>query len=232
MRNRAFRPIAAILSLLLAAVVPAQASPVPFADIVQIVGNGHTGVQDLRLRSVSQSSSTPTANNANNTTSSAASSSAASDTPSSLIATAGAVQQGTSGGNVETIQTGDISGTICDCGEIAVPGGGFAFPKLALLGLGAIPFAFIHGGNDRTPFEQPPINQPPPPTMSPTPPPTTTPTPPPTTTPPPAPIPEPATLLLFGSGLAALSVGARRRRTRSKMVNQSASLTGEVSADV
>jgi hypothetical protein len=42
-------------------------------------------------------------------------------------------------------ETGDISGTICDCGEIAVPGGGGGFPKLALLGLAAIPLAFIHG---------------------------------------------------------------------------------------
>ncbi len=61
MRNRAFRPIATILSLLLAAAVPAQASPVPFADVVQVIGGGgHAGVQDLRLRTVSQGNSTST----------------------------------------------------------------------------------------------------------------------------------------------------------------------------
>jgi len=207
MRNRAFCPIATILSLLLAAAVPAQASPVAFADVVHIMSDGRAGVQDLRLRTVSQSNQT----NSSSTDSNAA---ASGNAPSSLTGSAGtSAPQVSSGGNVETIETGDISGTICDCGEIPVPGGGGGFPKLALLGLAAIPLAFIHGSRDTPTFNQPPIAIPTP---------VSTPT-------PPAPVPEPTTLLLFGSGLAALSVGARRRYARSKMmVSQSASLTEEV----
>jgi len=210
MRNRAFRPIATILSLLLAAAVPAQASPVAFADVVQVIGGGHAGVQDLRLRTVSQSNATSTTDS---TASSGASSSTTSGNASSSLTAPGGVaiaRQDSSGGNVETIETGDISGTICDCGEIAVPGGGGGFPKLALLGLAAIPLAFIHGNKDTPPSENPP------PTGQPTPPQT--------------PVPEPTTLLLFGSGLAALSASARRRYARSKMlIGQSASsLTEEV----
>lgn len=210
MRNRAFRPIATILSLLLAAAVPAQASPVAFADVVQVIGGAHAGVQDLRLRTVSQSNATSTTDST--APSGASSPTTSGDASSSLTAPGGTLtaRQDSSGGNVETIETGDISGTICDCGEIPVPGGGGGFPKLALLGLAAIPLAFIHGNKDTPPSENPP------PTGQPTPPQT--------------PVPEPTTLLLFGSGLAALSASARRRYARSKMlIGQSASnLTEEV----
>ncbi len=209
MRNRAFRPIATILSLLLAAAVPAQASPVAFADVVQVIGGAHAGVQDLRLRTVSQSNATSTTDST--APSGASSPTTSGDASSSLTAPGGTLtaRQDSSGGNVETIETGDISGTICDCGEIGLPGGG-GFPKLALLGLAAIPLAFIHGNKDTPPSENPP------PTGQPTPPQT--------------PVPEPTTLLLFGSGLAALSASARRRYARSKMlIGQSASnLTEEV----
>ncbi|MFN2200565.1 MAG: PEP-CTERM sorting domain-containing protein [Caldilineaceae bacterium] len=67
------------------------------------------------------------------------------------------------------------------------------------------------------PTQPPPTNTPVPPTEEPTkeptipPPPTVTPTAPPTPLPP-AEIPEPITVILFGTGLAALSAAAARRK--------------------
>jgi hypothetical protein len=97
---------------------------------------------------------------------------------------------------VDVIAQGDVEGTICDCGEITVPGGGF--PKWPLVFLAAIPFFFIHGCDHcETPI------------------PPTTPTPPRTPE-----IPEPASLLLFGSGLAAFGAGMRRRYGKGKLNTQ------------
>src|SRR5882724_10361354 len=39
MRNRAFRPIAAILSVLLLAAVPASAGPVGISEVIQVLGS-------------------------------------------------------------------------------------------------------------------------------------------------------------------------------------------------
>lgn len=79
----------------------------------------------------------------------------------------------------------------CNCptepGVIDVPKGGFPW---WVLGGGAVPLAFIKKGED-TPPDNPPST--------------------PTPTPPPNPVPEPATLFLFGSGLLALGIGARRK---------------------
>lgn len=88
------------------------------------------------------------------------------------------------------------------------------FPKWALLGLAAIPAAFILIRRRRdTPTPTPTIPIGETPTLTPTPPMTQTPTPTPpvTPTPPPEPVPEPITLLLFGTGLASVGLAARRR---------------------
>lgn len=91
------------------------------------------------------------------------------------------------------------------------------FPKWALLGLAAIPIAFIlirHKKDTPTPTPRTPTPTPETPTptpMTPTPTPETpTPTPPVTPTPP-QPVPEPITILLFGTGLASVGLAARRR---------------------
>src|SRR5713226_1413557 len=56
MRTRFFRPIATILSLLLLIAVPAQASPIKFADVVNVMGDLQNGgqFQQLRLRALAQ----------------------------------------------------------------------------------------------------------------------------------------------------------------------------------
>ena len=93
-------------------------------------------------------------------------------------------------GNVQ----GDVQGRVCDCGEILIAGGGF--PKWPLFFLGAIPFFFIHGGEDiitTTTFVPPvPTSTLPPPSVIPQ-------------------VPEYTSLLLFGTGL--LVIGAFGRQT-------------------
>src|SRR5436190_23924150 len=60
MRTRVFSPIATIVSLLLLVAVPAQASPIKFADVVNIMGDMDKGgrIEQLRLR-VAQDPSAP-----------------------------------------------------------------------------------------------------------------------------------------------------------------------------
>jgi hypothetical protein len=111
-----------------------------------------------------------------------------------------------SGGQVQSVDLGDVTGTVCDCGEIPPAdvlrrGGGFPWWVL-----GGIPLICVGGictgGDD----ENPPT------------------TPNPTPTPPNNPIPEPMSLFLFGTGLLAVGAGARRRygRRREEELNQSA----------
>ncbi|MBK7394619.1 MAG: PEP-CTERM sorting domain-containing protein [Chloracidobacterium sp.] len=104
----------------------------------------------------------------------------------------------------------------CDCiGPDVVSRG---FPKWWLLGLAAIPVAFIlikRKKDTPTPTQTVP-NFTPTPTPTPTVTPTVTPTPdktpPMTPTPtPPEPVPEPVTILLFGTGLASIGLAARRK---------------------
>ena len=110
----------------------------------------------------------------------------------------------------------------CNCEQ---PPTGGKFPKWALLGLAAIPIAFIlikRKKDTPTPTAtvpgQTPTPTPTPNTPTPTPTPKTpTPTPTPPVTPtPPQPVPEPVTILLFGTGLASIGLAARRRFGKKK----------------
>jgi hypothetical protein len=106
-------------------------------------------------------------------------------------------------------RTDIVEDDVCDCVDDEKKG---KFPKWALLGLAAIPIAFILIKRKKdTPTPTPTI----PTTQTPTPtPPMMTPTPTPpmmTPTPPPEPVPEPMTILLFGTGLASIGLAARRK---------------------
>lgn len=104
-----------------------------------------------------------------------------------------------------------VEDDVCDCEQPQ-----FAtkkFPYYALLGLAAVPLLFlIPRGKDKntpTPTQTPPGSMSP--TMTPTPN-DMTPTPTPTMSPtPPETVPEPMTLLLFGTGLASIGLAARKK---------------------
>lgn len=100
----------------------------------------------------------------------------------------------------------------CQCDDVLVEKKG-GFPKWALLGLAAIPVAFIltrDKDKTPTPTRTPTVTPTETPTATPTATPTMTPTMTPTPTPP-EPVPEPMTILLFGTGLAGVGMAARRK---------------------
>jgi hypothetical protein len=84
----------------------------------------------------------------------------------------------------------------CQCDDveaIAIERGGF--PKWPLFGLGAVPLAFIKTEEGETPTPTPTTQTPTPMTPTPQEP----------------PVPEPMTLLLFGTGLAGVGLAARKK---------------------
>ena len=202
MRRQAVRTISLMLAVLLGLAAPARAATITFAELVRTVGaSGQLRpATEVRLRLGAQSGSASTQvgpaqgggasssqQQTDNATAQQQTAQNGTQTPSAPDPT---LSQ--SGGQVQTVDLGDVTGTVCDCGEIPPPppikGG---FPWWPFLGGAIIPFLFPHG-------ETPP----------------NTPTPPGPPPPPPPGIPEPATILLFGTGLLALGAGARRRRGR------------------
>jgi hypothetical protein len=106
------------------------------------------------------------------------------------------------GVDIDVTEEGEVEGTICDCGEILIAGGGF--PKWPLLFLTAVPLVFIDTDEECESCAQST------PTPTPSPSPNSTPT----------PTPEPASLLIFGTGLVAFGAGLRRRYSKAKLARK------------
>jgi hypothetical protein len=214
MRKRAFRSAAAIISVLFLTGIPAQAGPIVIRDVVQVLSNGQN--PDIRLRGVSQNSTAVASGVKGSLQSSVIQSGNDSVVVDNVmggpIVTTDSLLSGLAidsdpQSKIEIIDAGDVEGTVFDCGEITVTGGGI--PKWPLLFLAAIPLFFIHDCDD---CEKPP--------SSPTPTPTPTPSPTPQ-------VPEPASLFLFGTGLAAFAAGMRRRYAKAKLTAQLKTLEEE-----
>ncbi|CAN5814730.1 hypothetical protein BH18ACI4_BH18ACI4_21310 [soil metagenome] len=200
--------MAAMLSVLLLTGGPVHAGPVVISEVLQVMGS-YQNPSELQLRSLTQTASTSVSRVV---TSGVKQNAGGPGTiADGTVATSGnsllaglSINSNTAQRGVEILDQGEVDGTICDCGDILIPLGGF--PKLPLLFLAVIPFFFIDTGGDiDTPIFTltPPLN--PTPLLSPTP------------TPPLTPIPEPASLLLFGSGIAAFGAGLRRRYAKAKL---------------
>jgi hypothetical protein len=197
------RRLCAALSVFLLMAAPALAEPVRIHQVQTVTTS--PGTIDLRLNTlVSQDPVAPGTGATPQTGPSKETTGSQGGTKTDSVLSGVTVSSQGQQLGVEIVEEGEVEGTVCDCGEILIAGGGF--PKWPLLFLAAVPLVFI---NDCDTCDDNPISTPTPPTSVSTP------------TPPPTPTPEPATLLLFGTGLLAAGAGLRRRYTKSRLVEQS-----------
>ena len=214
MSSRLLCHVAATLIVLLSCGTSTQAGPVSIRQVVLVLGR-YQNPSKLELSQVSKSRGTPvsdvkgsteepsgvkptagkgSANSPNGSTAAPATNNPSDSLLSGIIVSSDQPQ-----GTVSVIYQGDLEGTICDCGEIIVPGGGV--PKWPLLFLGAIPFFFVHQHNQNSSPTSIPAMLTPTPSVS--------------------QIPERSSLLLFVSGLAVFGVcWSRRRLNASRAVEK------------
>lgn len=212
MWRQVISPAAAIFSALLLASAPALAGNVRYADMAYSGGPARTA-SDVRLRVAGGPAPGQQTAQTQGQTTPASSAQQPSDAPSApagqpVSGTAEGTLTQSGAGQVETVDLGDVTGTVCDCGEIPgqlIPGRG-GIPWWPLLGAAVVPL-FFGGGDEDTPLNPNPTPTPNIPTPS---------------------IPEPATLLLFGTGLLAVGARARRRYANRQTLAQAANTAGEV----
>ena len=201
------RQLCAIICIFLLTAVPALADPITSRQVVQTF-NSSQGTLDLRLskRVTQDPATTKSGLQQNGPRAEGSQATQPGATQSEPISGVAITSEGQELG--VDYEEGEVDGTICDCGEIPpILGGGF--PKWPFLLLAAVPLAFIHECDDCDQEDEQPTSTP-------------TPTPPSISTPTPTPpgVPEPGTLLLFGSGLVAAGAGLRRRYAKMKLTQQ------------
>lgn len=217
MRHQAIRPVALMLGVMLVGAAPARAATITFEDVVRAAGANAQlrPASEVRLRVAQSGRAAGRQNSSAPHAESSDPQQGGNAVGAQVGAAAGAdATLSQSGAQVETVDLGDVTGTVCDCGEIPLAGdiAKAGFPWWLLGGIPLICVSGVCFGDDETP----PGEIIPGPTPGPTP------------TPPTQPIPEPATLLLFGSGLLALGARARRRFGREGCGAQPATAVEEV----
>jgi hypothetical protein len=204
-----------MLAVLLGLAAPARAATITFEDVVRTVGaSGQLRpATEVRLRLAAQSDAATGDGAAAQSGNASSQQNGSPNTQPQQQTQTGTPPPATpdatvsqSGGQVQTVDLGDVTGTVCDCGEIPPPPGKKGgFPWWPLLG---VPLICVTG------ICTPDHHNTPECTVG--------------CTPPPPSVPEPLSLLLFGSGLLALGAGARRRARKNSEETLTATPTEEV----